>query len=61
MGCAGGEDFKAHLIPRELLQQIAELEAELSLLYSSFRPKINGRPFSENEIRQCLRRKPMLR
>lgn len=47
--------FKPNLIDKELLKKIAEEEANLSLLYSNFRPTIKGKNYSENDIREILK------
>jgi peptidyl-dipeptidase A len=47
--------FKPHLIEKNLLEQIAYEEANISLLYSNFRANVNGKSFSENEIREILK------
>lgn len=48
--------FKPNLIDKELLKKIAQEEANLALLYSNFRPEINGKTFSENDIREILKK-----
>jgi len=47
--------FKPNLIDPKLLEEIAEEEANLSLLYSNFRPKLRGKSLSENDIREILK------
>lgn len=47
--------FKPNLIPKDLLEKIAQEEANLSLLYSNFRPQIKGKSLSENDIREILK------
>jgi peptidyl-dipeptidase A len=48
--------FKPNLISKELLEKIAHAEANLSLLYSNFRPELKGQALSENDIREILKR-----
>jgi peptidyl-dipeptidase A len=43
------------LISKDLLEQITQNEANLCYIYSNFRPTINGRKFTENEIRGVLK------
>lgn len=47
--------FKPNLMDKERLKKIAKEEANLTFLYSNFRPKINGKAFSENDIREILK------
>ncbi len=47
--------FKENQLPLALLQKIAEKESEIALEYASFRPKIQGKKVSENEIREILK------
>ena len=47
--------FKPNLIAKELLEEITREEANLSLLYSNFRPKVQGKELSENQIREILK------
>ncbi len=47
--------FKQNMIPQELVQEIAHKEAALSQAYAAFRPEIEGRKVSENEIREILK------
>ncbi len=47
--------FKLSQIDKTLLEEIAKEEANLSLLYSNFRPKIDGIEVTENEIKQILK------
>jgi peptidyl-dipeptidase A len=47
--------IKPNLIPKELLEKIARAEAHLNLLYSNFRPIIDGKVFSDNDIREVLK------
>lgn len=48
--------FKPHLVSRELLELIAQKETELMLRFSNFRPEIDGKKFSENDIREVLKK-----
>jgi peptidyl-dipeptidase A len=47
--------FKANAIPEDLLREIAEKEAALSLAYSNFRATLQGKTVSENEILDRLK------
>ena len=47
--------FKQNQIPKELLQQISQKEAAISLSYASFRPTIDGKVYSENGLRAVLK------
>lgn len=47
--------FKANLIPEDLIERIAREEANLSLLYSNFRPVLNKQELSENQIREIMK------
>ena len=47
--------FKPNLIPQDLLEKITQNEANLSLLYSNFRPQIEKKAYSDNEIREILK------
>lgn len=47
--------FKQNLIPKDLLEQIAQKEAALAISYGSFRPEYNGKLVSENDIRELLK------
>lgn len=46
--------IRAHLIPDEILKKISEKESELMQKYVSFRPKLDGKELSENQIREIL-------
>jgi peptidyl-dipeptidase A len=48
--------FKPNLAPKELLEKLSYEESNLSLLYSNFRPVIDGKPLSENEILDILKK-----
>ena len=50
--------FKPNLISKELLGQISQKEAELSLLYSNFRAVIEGKSLGENAISEILKKEP---
>ncbi len=47
--------FKSNMIPKELLEKIAQEESNLSLLYSNFRPQVKGKTLSENDIKEILK------
>ncbi|MBI5346768.1 MAG: M2 family metallopeptidase [Chlamydiae bacterium] len=46
--------FKGNMAPKELLEEISNKEAELSTLYANFRAQVDGKKFSDNEIRDVL-------
>ncbi len=48
--------FKPNQIDAKKLEAIAQKEASLSQLYTSFRAEIEGKTVSENEIREMLRK-----
>ncbi|MES2345476.1 MAG: M2 family metallopeptidase [Chlamydiota bacterium] len=47
-------EFKKNQIPEELLRLISEREAQLSMAYTNFRSKCDGKSLTENEIRKVL-------
>ncbi len=47
-------EFKKNQIPEELLRLISIKEAQLSMVYTNFRPECNGRSLTENEIKKVL-------
>lgn len=47
--------FKQNQIPKALLEEIAQKEASLAMRYGSFRPQLDGRSVTENEIRDLLK------
>lgn len=55
--------FKQNMISPELLSEISQKEAALSCAYLNFRPRLEGKSISENEIREILKRedRPELR
>lgn len=48
--------FKQNAIPEALLTEIAQKEAALSYSYANFRPSIEGKSLSENEILAILKK-----
>jgi len=48
--------FKQNQIPRTLLEEIAQKEAALAMSYAMYRPEIDGKKVSENEIRDILKK-----
>ena len=48
--------FKQNQIPKDLLDQLARKEAALAQAYGSFRPLLDGKEVSENEIRELLKK-----
>ena len=47
--------FKPNLIPKTLIEKIAQEEACLSLLYSNFRVSLDGVSLSENDVKEILK------
>ncbi len=47
--------FKQNLIPKPLLEEIAQKEAALAQSYANFRPQLEGKTVSDNEIREILK------
>ena len=47
--------FKQNQIPPALVEEIAQKEAALSQSYAQFRPTLEGKPLSENDIRDQLK------
>ncbi len=47
--------FKANILPKDLLKEISEKEADLALTYAGFRADIDGKKVTENEIRDILK------
>lgn len=47
--------FKPNLIDKALLEKISQEEANLTLLYSNFRPQVGGQTLSENDIIDILK------
>jgi peptidyl-dipeptidase A len=48
--------FKQNMIPKALLEETSQKEAALAMSYATFRPELNGKLVSENEIRDILKR-----
>jgi peptidyl-dipeptidase A len=48
--------FKQNQIPKNLLEEISQKEAALSQSYATFRPDLDGKKLSENDIRDLLKR-----
>src|SRR5690348_1389501 len=44
--------FRQNIISKELLEEITQKETALAQSYANFRPKVDGRPLSENDIRE---------
>lgn len=55
--------FKQNQVPKKLLEEISQKEAALSQSYANFRPDLDGKKPSENDIREILKNevKPALR
>lgn len=49
------KDFKANLLPKDMLKEISDKEAVLTQIYANFRSSIDGKKVSENEIRDILK------
>jgi len=47
--------FKQNQVPKELLQEMADKEAALAQSYASFRPELEGKKVSENDILDRLK------
>lgn len=47
--------FKQNQIPKELLEKISQKEALLAQSYAQFRPVVDGKKLTENEIREILK------
>lgn len=47
--------FKQNQIPKDLLEEISQKEAALSQSYANFRPELDGKKLSENDIRNLLK------
>ena len=48
--------FKQNQIPKELLEEMAQKEAALAQSYAMFRPALDGKQLSENDIREILKK-----
>ncbi len=48
--------FKDNMLPREMLAEMAEKEAALAQIYNNFRPKFEGKPASENDLKDILKK-----
>jgi len=47
--------FKQNQIPKPILQEMAQKESALAQSYASFRPDLDGKKLSENDIRNLLK------
>jgi peptidyl-dipeptidase A len=47
--------FKQNMAPKEMLAELARREADLGQTYATFRPMLDGKPVSENEIKEILK------
>ena len=47
--------FKQNMIPSKLLEEIVQKEASLAQVYANFRPVVDGKKISENEILEILK------
>jgi peptidyl-dipeptidase A len=48
--------FKQNQIPQNLLEEISQKEACLTQSYATFRPELDGKKLSENDIREVLKK-----
>ncbi|MDE3046524.1 MAG: M2 family metallopeptidase [Verrucomicrobiota bacterium] len=48
--------FKQNQISKELVEEIAQKEAQLARTYASFRPALDGKKASENDLREVLKK-----
>ncbi|NGX44518.1 MAG: hypothetical protein K1060chlam3_00685 [Candidatus Anoxychlamydiales bacterium] len=48
--------FKGNMLPKEILHEISTKEAALNQIYANFRAKIDGKVYSENSLRDILRK-----
>ncbi len=48
--------FKQNMIPKDLLEEIVQKEASLAQTYANFRPKLEGKILTENEIIEVLKK-----
>ncbi|MBX7066838.1 MAG: M2 family metallopeptidase [Parachlamydiales bacterium] len=47
--------FKQNQVPKNLLEEMAQKEASLGQSYANFRPELDGKKLSENDIREILK------
>jgi len=47
--------FKSNQVPEALIEKIAQKEAALAQAYANFRPQLDGKSISENDIREILK------
>jgi peptidyl-dipeptidase A len=47
--------FKSNQISKELIEEIAQKEAALTQTYANFRPQLDGKSLTENDIRDILK------
>jgi peptidyl-dipeptidase A len=47
--------FKQNMLPKEILEEIAKKESALLLSYANFRPELEGKTISDNDIREILK------
>ncbi len=48
-------EFKANMLPKNILKEISDKEAQLFQTYANFRPYIDDKKVTENEIRDILK------
>lgn len=47
--------FKQNMLPEDLIAELSKKEAALALSFASFRPKVEGKEMTDNEIRNILK------
>jgi peptidyl-dipeptidase A len=47
--------FKPNQVPKNLLEELSKKEAALGQSYANFRPQLNGKALTENEIKEILK------
>lgn len=47
--------FKPNQVPKKLLEELSKKEALLGQTYANFRPQLEGKPLTENEIKEILK------
>ncbi len=48
--------FKQNQVPKQMLQEMAQKESVLAQSYAAFRPELDGKKLSENDIREILKK-----
>ena len=47
--------FRGHMLPKDMISEIATKEAEICQAFDQFRPMLNGKPVTDNDILNILR------